>query len=107
MKTEHVNCFDKSIPSGSRKRHYINYNLHNGWDFWKTINYANKMFGQKPNYTEPDASKFFKKECDHEFAIEGYEQDVVCQKCRETCPGCNGFPGLGVVCGVCGTYEGF
>ena len=106
MGTEHVNWFDKNIPIGTRKRHYINYNLHNGWDFWKTINYANKIFGKKPDYIEPNQKDFYPKECEHEFEIIWGTEEVLCILCKETCSSCGGSPGYGELCHQCGTFEG-
>ena len=105
---KYVDIYDETIPIGVRKRHYQNFMLHKGHSFYLSVNSANKRFGMKPGYIEPKYSRVERKssECEHEYIIEGYEQNVVCVHCRERCPDCAGFPGLGTICSNCGTYEG-
>lgn len=100
MRTKYVNWYDKKVPIGTRKRHFINYRLHEGWSFYKTINYANKMFGKKPNYTEPEKPEY--DNCKHEYYLDGYISR--CIKCQEICQICSHTLSFDI-CEECGAYD--
>ena len=104
MKTKWVYWYDKKVPIGTRKRHFINYRLSEGWSFYKTINYANKMFGKKPNYTEPEKPEYDNEydNCEHEYYLDGYVSR--CEKCQETCQTCAHTLDFDI-CEECGAYD--
>ena len=97
----YINFYDQSIPIGTRKRQYINWSLSEGTAFWQTINQANKMFGKKPDYTEPvKASK-----CEHLYEMQNLRQDVWCTRCGEVCGTCGDSLSLEDICTECGFYD--